>query len=166
MRAALTLRRLDRASTLLCVVAVAALAATGAATLAGGTLLVERSDSMRPALSAGDLLVTRPVPAGAIGFRDVVTFADAARGGRLVTHRVVGIERRAGAIVFTTRGDANTAAETFAVPRHARVRRMSLRARGAGRAVIALRRVPAWALLLAAATVMATPPILRRGRRT
>jgi signal peptidase len=165
MRAARSLRRLDRLSTLLLAVALAALAAAAASTLAGGALLVERSDSMRPALSAGDLLVTRRAPAEAIRVGDVVTFADAARGGRLVTHRVVAIAHRDAAVVFSTRGDANTATESFAVRPYDRVRRLSSRARGAGRALIALRRIPGWALPLAGATLLAAPPARRRRRR-
>jgi signal peptidase I len=143
MSAAVALRRLDRLGTLLLAVALAALAAAATTTFAGRSLLVERSDSMRPALRAGDLLVTDRVPAEAIGVGDIVTFADTARANRLVTHRVVAIRRRDAATVFTTRGDANSATESFAVGRGDSVRRVSGRARGVGRLAIALRRITA-----------------------
>jgi signal peptidase len=164
MGAALPLLLLDRAATLLCAIAVAGAVAVAGASFAGHRLLVERSDSMRPALSSGDLLLTTPVAAGAIRTGDIVTFADAARGGRLVTHRVAAISRRRRTIVFTTRGDANTGTETFAVGTHVGVQRISRRARGLGRAAIALERIPSWALLAAALGVLLGPPLRRRRR--
>jgi signal peptidase len=164
MRSELSLRRLDRASTVLCALALAALAAVATVSLAGRMLLVERSDSMRPALSAGDLLMTDGAPAGAIRTGDVVTFADAARGDRLITHRVVAIKPGNGSIVFTTRGDANTGSESFAVGDHDTVQRLSSRARGVGGAAMALARIPGWVLLVAALALLATPSILRRRR--
>lgn len=159
------LRRLDRVSTALCAIAFAALCAVAAVSLAGRMLLVERSDSMQPAFSAGDLLVSEHAPAAAIRSGDVVTFADAARGDRLITHRVVAIAHAGASLVFTTRGDANTGAESFAVPASGTVQRVSSSAPGIGRVAIALARVPGWAMLLAALAVLAAPPVLRRRRR-
>ena len=72
--------------------------------------LVDHSDSMRPAIRAGDLVFTESVPAAALHRGEIVTFSDRALGGRLVTHRVVAIRRTGSRIEFLTRGDANPAA--------------------------------------------------------
>ncbi len=164
MRSGYAIRRLDAVSTMLCALGLAALCAVAAISLAGRMLLVERSDSMRPALSAGDLIVSERAPAGAIRSGDVVTFPDAARGDRLITHRVIAIAHTGGSLVFTTRGDANSGAETFAVPASGTVRRVSGSARGIGGVAIALARVPGWAMLVAAVSLLAVPPLLRRRR--
>ena len=164
MRSGHAVQRLDRVSTVLCATALAALCALAAVSLAGRMLLVERSDSMRPALGAGDLLVSEQVPAAAVRSGDVVTFADAARGDRLITHRVVAIAHAGVSLVFTTRGDANTGAESFAVPASGTVQRVSGSAPGVGRVAIALARVPGWAMLVAALALLAAPPLLRRRR--
>ena len=164
MRSGHAMRRLDRVSTVLCATALAGLCALAAVSLAGRMLLVERSDSMQPALSAGDLLVSEYVAAGTIRSGDVVTFADAARGDRLITHRVVAIAHTGATLVFTTRGDANTGAESFAVPASGTVQRVSGSAPGIGRVAIALARIPGWAMLLAALALLVVPPLLRRRR--
>jgi signal peptidase len=164
MGASLALHRLDRAATLLLATTVASALLVAGISLAGHRLLVERSDSMRPALRTGDLLVTAPVPAVAIRTGDVVTFADAARGGRLITHRVAGVTRRGAAVVFTTRGDANIGTETFTVGTHVHVQRISYRLPGLGRAALALGPISAWALVAAAVAVAAGPVLRRRWR--
>ncbi len=117
--------------------ALAALTLTGLllARPLGLQTLVDRSDSMRPAISAGDLLLTRLGPPGAARTGDVVTFADPGRGGRLITHRVT--ERRAEGDrwAFVTRGDANSGSERWTVARDGRVGRLVLRVPRAGFAV-------------------------------
>jgi signal peptidase I len=60
------------------------------------------SNSMQPAFSAGDVVVTRAVPTGSVGVGDVIVFQPPARGEPVI-HRVTSL--RGG--VITTRGDAN-----------------------------------------------------------
>ena len=73
--------------------------------------LVIRSDSMSPSFRAGDLLLVRTVPAGAVAVGDVVTFSDSSRRGELVSHRVVAVEQRGLERAFVTRGDQNSGVE-------------------------------------------------------
>ena len=82
----------------------------------GVQALVDRSDSMQPAIAAGDLVLTRLGPPRQARVGDVVTFTDPERAGRLLTHRVV--ERRLrpdGSWGFVTRGDANSGSERWSV---------------------------------------------------
>lgn len=60
--------------------------------------------SMKPTLVAGDLVLTRNVPAEEIAVGDVIRFQ---QEGTYIMHRVVGIEKGAGEIHFITQGDAN-----------------------------------------------------------
>jgi len=71
-------------------------------------IMVVLSGSMAPTLLAGDAVLIRS-GATSIQAGDVVTFQ---REGQLVTHRVVEVE--AGQLV--TQGDANNAADPWAVP--------------------------------------------------
>ena len=68
--------------------------------LAGAQSFPVASDSMVPAFSRGDLVVTKPVQQLRVG--DVVTFR---KYNQLVTHRIVAEGRAPG--TFETRGDAN-----------------------------------------------------------
>jgi signal peptidase len=60
--------------------------------------------SMEPALRAGDVVITREVPADRVQVGDVVRFQ---LGSSYVLHRVTEIEEDGSQIQFITRGDAN-----------------------------------------------------------
>lgn len=62
------------------------------------------SDSMSPAISSGDLALTKNVPAGDIGVGDVVSVDD--RSGQRVTHRVVSVQPFGNSIRLTLKADA------------------------------------------------------------
>ena len=117
---------------LLCVLAVGG----GAAWLVGYTPLVDRSDSMSPALRAGDLLITRRFAAGEARPGQVVTFRDEALGGRSVTHRVVRVVRDGNRLAFTTRGDANRSSEDWTIRPQAELSRVVWRAPVIGSAAL------------------------------
>jgi signal peptidase len=108
----------------------------GAAWLVGYTPLVDRSDSMSPALHAGDLLITRRISAHEAKPGQVITFRDEALGGRSVTHRVVRVAHRGDRLAFTTRGDANRSTEDWTIPAQAHVSRLSWRAPMIGSALL------------------------------
>ncbi|MDX6690302.1 MAG: signal peptidase [Solirubrobacteraceae bacterium] len=158
------LRSIDRAATFVCASVAVALIAAVAGSLAGYRLLVDISDSMRPALRAGDLLVTERVPAASVRRGDIVSLADVPRGGRLVTHRVVAISRTGSRIVLTTRGDANPATESWVKSSTTPVQRVATRVPALGRALAMLGAVGLPALLGSAAILLAV--VLRRSRRT
>ncbi|WP_135364410.1 signal peptidase I [Halosimplex halophilum] len=66
------------------------------------------SGSMEPAISPGDVVIVDDVSPAAISAGDVITFG----GGSTeppTTHRVIGVEREAGELVFETKGDNNQA---------------------------------------------------------
>jgi signal peptidase len=129
------LRAADRGSGVVCGAALIVLAALLLATATGYRPLIDHSDSMRPAIRAGDLLITHAEPATSIRVGAIVSFADPGLNGKLVTHRVVAVHASAGAISFLTRGDANTTPESWSVNRGASVGTLDLRLAGVGRAV-------------------------------
>ena len=105
---------------LLSVVAVALLAAAGGLLLwtlvpmlFGWSSSVVVSGSMHPAVEAGDVVVTAPVPAARIRAGYVIRFRDPSRPGRAVLHRIVRIDER-GRLV--TKGDANRVEDAVPVP--------------------------------------------------
>ena len=77
--------------------------------------LVVLSGSMEPALGTGDVSVVRTIPPLEARPGDVVTFRDPDDAERLITHRVREMHTQGGAVVFRTRGDANTASEQWQV---------------------------------------------------
>jgi signal peptidase I len=157
-----SLRWLDRGSTAVCGIAVVALVVLLTATVLGFRPLIDYSGSMRPAIQAGDLLITRAEPATKIRIGQIVSFIDPALNGKLVTHRVVALHASAGRIDVVTRGDANSAAESWSVARAASVGTLDFRVPAIGR-VIAWTAAP-WArtALLTLAAFMLTTVLLRR----
>jgi signal peptidase I len=77
--------------------------------------LVVLSGSMEPALGTGDVSVVRTIAPLDARPGDVVTFRDPDDSERLITHRVREMHVQGGAVVFRTRGDANTASERWQV---------------------------------------------------
>jgi signal peptidase I len=77
--------------------------------------LVVLSGSMEPALGTGDVSVVRTIAPLDARPGDVVTFRDPDDSERLITHRVRDMHVQGGAVVFRTRGDANTASERWQV---------------------------------------------------
>lgn len=104
-------------ASLACVLAVLALLGLLAARPLGVQAMVDRSDSMQPAIAAGDLVLSRLGSPDRVREGDIVTFVDPERGGRLITHRVVGRSRTGTSWAFVTRGDANTGSERWRVGR-------------------------------------------------
>lgn len=122
-----TIRVAELASNALCALALALLAVLLLARLAGYRPLIEYSGSMRPALNAGDVLVSQAVPAQSVRTGEIVSFTDPALGGRLVTHRVRAVHSAEKRVYFVTRGDANAVPERWSVPRGASVAKVDFR---------------------------------------
>jgi signal peptidase len=102
----------------------ALLAAALLAWVSGFQPLFERSGSMRPTLSPGDLLISQTVSPAQVRPGDVVSFVDPSRHDELITHRVVSIRARGSVFKFATRGDANPAAESWTIAASGHLRRM------------------------------------------
>jgi signal peptidase len=90
--------------------------------VAGYRPVVVYSGSMEPTLGVGSLALVERVPSADVRVGDVLTFADPAQPGRLVTHRVVEVVKRPeGGLAYRTKGDANTHRDpwTIALPQDA-----------------------------------------------
>jgi signal peptidase len=166
IRAPRALRTLDRASGVVCVLALILLAVLAAGTFAGYRPLIDYSGSMRPVISAGDLLITHSVPADSIHVGEIVSFDDPGLQGKLVTHRVVGIHPSGARINFLTRGDANTTPESWSVTRHAPVGTLELRVPAIGRAVAWMADRWVRTALLTLSALVLSAAVLRRIWRT
>lgn len=155
-------RLADRGSTVVCGLAVTLLVVLAAGMLAGYRPLIDHSDSMRPAVRAGDLLITHDQPASVIRVGNIVTFIGQALGGRLITHRVVALHASGGRIDFVTRGDANSASENWSVARRASVGKLLLRVPTIGRAMAWMASPWTRSILLGLAALVLSAALLRR----
>lgn len=124
-----------RVFNVVCVALVLGLVAIAAARPLGFQVRVDHSDSMRPAIAAGDIVVTRVVAPSQVRAGEVVSFNSPDRRGIVVTHRVVSRRLRAGRYEFVTKGDANTGVERWTIPARGRVGRMTFRVPRAGYAL-------------------------------
>jgi signal peptidase I len=95
--------------------AVALLVLVAVLVATGHRVMIEMSDSMKPAMAAGDVLVTERIAAREASRGDVITFDDPSRHGRTVTHRVVSKRERGDKLAFHTKGDANGNGERWTV---------------------------------------------------
>jgi len=89
--------------------------------------LVVLSGSMEPALGTGDVSVVRTIAPLEARPGDVVTFRDPDDSDRLITHRVREMHVQGAAVVFRTRGDANTASERWRVSSSEEIGRVAYR---------------------------------------
>jgi signal peptidase len=111
---------------------VAALVGTLLLIPAGVRPLVVQSGSMSPTIETGDVIFTEMVHPYEAAVGDIVTFSDPSRSGRLVTHRVLEVEDLGTALVFVTRGDANTGVERWGIGADERVGKYLFRLPKAG----------------------------------
>ncbi|SDX97380.1 signal peptidase, endoplasmic reticulum-type [Geodermatophilus africanus] len=135
--------------------------------LAGFQGHVVVSGSMEPRLSAGDVVLTRPVPPQDLQPGQVLLFPDPEGADRLVLHRLVAFDARGDLV---TRGDANQSDDTTHVPASSVIGEAQLRVPYVGlpaywRFAGQWGSLAALAALLAAATVVVTGrPAGPRGR--
>ncbi|MFI5936493.1 hypothetical protein [Actinoplanes sp. NPDC051494] len=170
-------RALSRLATVAMIVMVAGAGTAVTGRALGYRTLVERSDSMAPAIYTGDLLLSRDVPADSARTGDIITFPDVTRdgvtgdgvtgngvtgngvtgNGVTLTHRVVSVRRNGDILIFVTRGDANTAEEQWTAAPSATIGRTLTVLPGAGKALGWLSRpgpAATFAGLLVAAIVL------------
>jgi signal peptidase len=74
------------------------------------------TSSMEPELPQGSLALTKPISPRHIDVGDVVSYADAERGGAPVLHRVIDVVEQGGTRFFEFQGDANNAPDALLVP--------------------------------------------------
>lgn len=133
-RSSLAARTLRALSGVAAALAVLCLLTLVAAPATGHRLLVDRGESMSPALHAGDLIVNRTTAAEALAVGDIVTFEDPLRE-RSITHRIVQRRTLGARIAFVTRGDANTGEERWSAARREPLGRLVASVPDAGRAI-------------------------------
>lgn len=77
--------------------------------LTGATSYEVQTDSMRPALPPGTLVVVRPVDPDEVGVGTIITYQLESGESAVATHRVaeIGINNATGERTFRTKGDAN-----------------------------------------------------------
>ena len=80
--------------------------------MTGHRLFVVGGASMEPSIPKGSLVITRDTFPVALGVGDVVTYQ---HHGATVTHRIAAVADYGDARIFTTKGDANDAADPDAV---------------------------------------------------
>jgi signal peptidase len=152
----------DRAAGGVCVLALILMAALLLGIAFGYRPLVDHSDSMRPAISAGDLLLTHAEPASSIRRGEIVSFKDPALAGKLVTHRVVSVHRVGSRLDFVTKGDANPAPESWSVARDASIGVLWFRVPAIGRTVAWMADPVLRSAILAVAALLLCIALLRR----
>jgi signal peptidase I len=147
---------LDRGLTALIVALAIALALGLGLRAFGLTALVDYTDSMRPAIAAGDVVLDKSVPAGALRKGQIASISDPATD-RLITHRVVSATAQGDQVVIVTRGDANDAGERWVLAADAPVKRMVARLPWVGHLVawLASPMLRTVLMLLAAAAFLA-----------
>jgi signal peptidase len=89
--------------------------------IAGWSTLVVLSGSMEPAMPVGGLAFVRPTSAADVRPGDVVTFPRPDDPEALVSHRVIAVTQHLGEPTLWTKGDANEAADAWAVPADAAI---------------------------------------------
>ena len=161
-----TVRVAEVTTSALCALAVGLVVALVLGRIAGYRPLIEYSDSMRPALNAGDVLITHAVPAPSIHTGEIVSFSDPGLAGRLVTHRVRAIHAADERLYFLTRGDANAVPERWSVPRAASVATVDLRIPDLGWATAWLNSSLARIATLLLLTAAAGATLVHRARAT
>ncbi len=99
----------------LCLAVLAVLAVVLAPQLSGVRFASVLSDSMRPSLTTGDMMVVRSVDPERIKAGDVILFRSGADPNTTIAHRVVEIVDGSGGPAFVTKGDANEVEDRGAV---------------------------------------------------
>lgn len=131
----------------------------------GLTAMVDYTDSMRPAIGAGDVIVDRSIRAADLRPGQIASIPDPGLGGRPVTHRVISATRTGATVTVVTRGDANNAGERWVLPAGQTVRHMVARIPWIGHVMVWLASPLLRALLLAAGALVAAGWGVARLRR-
>jgi signal peptidase len=117
--------------------------------VAGYSTAVVMSGSMAPTIPMGSLIFVQPMAPAAARAGDIITFV---LPDRLVTHRVVAVERDDGGLRLVTKGDANEAVDSGGVRAEGAIGAVRLAVPLAG---YALAELQAWWRPLALALLVA-----------
>lgn len=79
--------------------------------------LIVLTDSMRPKIDSGDLIICQKIDPEDVNKRNIISFIDpAGNGTSIVTHRVIDIFEENGELFFVTKGDYNNDQDKEPVP--------------------------------------------------
>lgn len=136
----------------------------------GYSAAVVMGGSMMPAIPIGSLIVIEPTAPAAVSVGDIITFT---LPDRLITHRVIAVERADAGLRLLTKGDANDAPDPIAVRAGGAIGAVRLTVPLAGYLLFELQgwwRAIALAIVLAVAIDTARRRLVRarwaRGHRT
>lgn len=102
----------------------------------GHTALVDYTDSMQPAIAAGDVVVDESTTAADLRPGQIASIHDPATD-RLITHRVVSVTpETSGRVAIVTRGDANESSERWVLAAGEPVKRMVTRVPWVGHVMV------------------------------
>jgi signal peptidase I len=109
--------------------------------LFGFRLYVDNSDSMKPTISAGDVVLIQRTSLSDMRAGDIVT-AYVPDKQKLITHRITQINTDNGKFAVTTKGDANTGTEEWSASKNATVGKYVLKIAYIGYVVAYLKTIP------------------------
>ena len=135
----------------------------------GHPTLAMASGSMTGVINTGDVAVDDPVSgyaAASLTPGQIITFRAPTGGGKLVTHRIIGVSTVGGQVMYRTKGDANNAADADPVPAANVIGLFKLRVPYAGYALRALQRPLVLGLLIAAPLLWLSSGYLRGWARS
>ena len=133
--------------------ALASVALPGIAKARGDKLYVVMSDSMSPALRAGDAVLVRPVPPDQLRPGMVITYR-AGGTGAVTTHRITELRTVDGSQYVQTKGDANAQPDPDLTPVAGVVATLDVHWKGVGRWVLWAQSKEGRLLLLGPALVL------------
>lgn len=84
----------------------------------GITPMVVVTESMKPTINGGDMIIDKKVNPEDVQVGDIISFFDPTRKDHdiVVTHRVKAVNRENGNITFRTKGDANSIVDPVEIP--------------------------------------------------
>ncbi len=105
--------------------------------------------SMEPTISPGDVVINEQIAPAEAKVGDIVTFRDPEQQSKLITHRVVSMERlKGGRLAFVTQGDANNTQEHWRVPADGQIGRVAYTVPWVGNVAVFARTKPGMGLLI------------------
>lgn len=107
-----------------------------AVSLFGYSSFAVMSGSMQPSIDVYDVITVKKVPANKLSAGDVIAFFDGS--GNVITHRIAEISVIDGETFYTTKGDANNANDTEAIPYENVIGRYSFKISGGVRIIAAI----------------------------
>ena len=133
-------------------------------TVGGYAPLIVLTDSMYPDIKSGDLIIVKSVDAESVKEGDVIAFFDPDGSGlSVLTHRVVEVTEKDGALAFRTKGDANNAEDPSLAPGENLIGIYRTRINGAGNVAMFLQSSPGLVVCVAIPlALLITFELLRR----